>query len=100
MKVGQVFRSRGGAEYKVSAIRPSGRGAGFSAVRLSSGKEIRCSRRLIDRTRAAFLSGKALKVQSNGPQGISYTVAIEAAVIHALRSEGLDIRLEGRTWVV
>jgi hypothetical protein len=100
MEVGQVFRSRGGSEYKVSEVRASGRGAGFSAVRLSSGKEVRCSRRLIDRTRSALLAGKALKVQSNGPGGISYTVAVEAAVLFALRSEGIAVRLEGRTWVV
>jgi hypothetical protein len=60
-------------------------GSGFWIAKLSTGKEQRISYRKVEATRAALKAGKALKFQSNGPDGISYTIAVEAGVLHCLR---------------
>ena len=60
-------------------------GSGFWLAKLSTGKEQRISYRKVATTRAALMAGKALKFQSNGPDGISYTIAVEAGVLHCLR---------------
>lgn len=59
-----------------------------------SGKEVRVSARLLDRCWAVTAGeGGRLERRQNGPAGISYTVALEAAVVAAL---GLVLDREGR----
>lgn len=61
--------------------------------RLASGKEVRVTARLLDRCWAATADGGRLAKRTNGPTGISYTVAVEEAVVAAL---GLVLDQEGR----
>jgi hypothetical protein len=80
---GDTYKSRTGALYTVQSVRPDG---GFIARRDSSGKCVTVSGRMIGRTRTAALNGATFAYQRNATQGgISYTVAIEAGVVYALR---------------
>ena len=80
---GDTYQSRGGSGYTVQSVRPDG---GFIARRDSTGKCVTVSGRMIARTRTAALNGATFAYQKNGAQGgISYTVAIEAGVVYALR---------------
>mgnify|MGYP003658069670 CR=1 FL=1 len=70
-------------------------GTGFWVVK-SNGKTQRVSYQMVTRVERALIAGKRLKFQSNGPEGISYTLAIEAGVLHALRHYNLIINHETR----
>jgi hypothetical protein len=80
--VGATFTSRGGAVYTVTADRGA---KGFSIAR-ANGKEVRISGRIVSSTLERARAGETFAYQRNRPAGgISYTVAIEAGVIYALR---------------
>jgi hypothetical protein len=80
---GDTFTSRGGAAYTVTECRPDG---GFTIERDATGKAVRISGRMLRNVAARLEAGEALAYQANAKNGgISYTVAIEAGVAHALR---------------
>lgn len=95
IKKGQSFESRTGAVYTVKSVDPRG----FIIIRNSSGKDVRISSKLIESTRDKIEAGQSLNFQANGPKGgISYTVAIEAGVVHALR-DIIRADVDARLWV-
>ena len=82
VSVGDVFESRTGRRYSVSEVRSDG---GFTVTR-DGGKPVRISARMVARTLARLEAGESFAYQRNATQGgISYTVAIEAGVVYALR---------------
>ncbi len=86
---GERFTSRGGAEYTVTAILPKGRARyhGFTIERASTGKTVRISGKLLESLIARIGAGESFAYQANGKNGgISYTVAIEAGAVYALRN--------------
>ena len=62
-------------------------------VRTKSGKELRVAAAMINRVWEATANGGRLLKRKNGKTGISYTVAVEAAVVACL---GLDEDKQGR----
>ena len=87
LSIGQTFHSRGGSAYTLTEIRTTGRGAGITIQRSSTGKNVRVSLRLINSCLARLQAGEQLRYQANQPQGgISFTVAVEAGVAFALSS--------------
>ena len=81
--IGASFTSRGGAVYTVTEDRGD---KGFTITRNSSGKAVRISGRMIASTITRALAGESFAYQANATKGgISYTVAIEAGVVYALR---------------
>ena len=81
--VGATFTSRGGAAYTVTEDRGD---KGFTITRDSTGKSVRISGRMIASTIARAQAGESFAYQANATQGgISYTVAVEAGVVYALR---------------
>ena len=79
---GDRFKSRGGAEYTVTEIHDNG---GFTIERVSTGKAVRISGRIIGTVLARIGDGESLAYQANASKGgISYTVAIEAGVVYAM----------------
>ncbi len=81
VNVGDTFTSRTGAEYTVTETRDNG----FTVTR-TSGKEVRISARKVQQTAARLRGGERLAYQKNPKDGgISYTVAVEAGVVYALR---------------
>lgn len=79
--VGDVFTSRTGAQYTVTETRHNG----FTITR-TSGKAVRISARKVQQTAARLQAGERLAYQRNPKDGgISYTVAVEAGVVYALR---------------
>lgn len=75
-------------KYRVARIDEKVRGAKRDAVvltRLSSGKEVAISRKMIEHTQERLESGEKLLKQKNQKKGgISDTIAVEAGVIAAL----------------
>lgn len=54
-------------------------------VTKTSGKQVKVSRKMVDKIAIGIASGQTYAKQANGPQGgISYTCAIEATVVAAL----------------
>lgn len=81
--VGATFTSRGGASYTVTEDRGP---KGFTIARASTGKAVRISGRMVASTIARAEAGESFAYQSSRPNGgISYTVAVEAGVVYALR---------------
>jgi hypothetical protein len=81
VNVGDTFTSRTGAKYTVTETRPNG----FTITR-TSGKTVRISARKVQQTAARLQAGERLAFQRNPKDGgISYTVAVEAGVVYALR---------------
>ena len=84
VNAGDEFTSRGGASYTVTEVRDDG---GFTIERASTGKAVRISGRMIAKTLDRAGAGETFKYRANATKGgISYTVAIEAGVVYALRS--------------
>ena len=82
VRIGATYASRTGAEYRIVALDSRG---GFTAERLSTGKTVKISGAMLRKTAARAAAGETFAFQRNAPQGgISYTVAIEAGVVHAL----------------
>lgn len=81
--VGASFTSRGGAAYTVTEDRGD---KGFTITRDSTGRAVRISGRMIASTIDRAQAGESFAYQANATQGgISYTVAVEAGVVYALR---------------
>ena len=94
--VGATFTSRTGSTYTVTEDRGPN---GFTITR-SSGKAVRISGRMIASTIARAEAGESFTYQRSRPNGgISYTVAVEAGVVYALR-DALVRDDEGRRFVV
>ena len=72
----QTFRNAKGTEYTLTE-REKG---GFTLTRVSTGSTETISQRLIDKTTARLESGEAIPFRK-----ISYTVAVEQAVLFLLR---------------
>jgi len=87
LSLGTVFFSRGGSAYTLTEIRTTGRGAGLTITRSSTGKAVRVSLKLINSCLTRLQNGEQLKYQANTTKGgISFTVAVEAGVAFALSS--------------
>jgi len=87
-----IFNKSGKAYATVGKVN----GTGFWVLK-SNGKEQRVSFRLVESVLSRLNEGQALKFQKNGPEGISYTLAIEAGVLHCLR-DVVKINAEERTF--
>jgi len=80
---GTPFTSRTGARYVVDSLTDRG---GFTARRIATDSLVNVSGALIARVHAGALAGQSFAYQKSGKQGgISYTVAVEAGVVFALR---------------
>ena len=81
--IGDTFNSRGGAAYTVTSVDDRG---GFTITRQSTGKAVKISGAAVAKVLARAIAGEAFAYQQNTTKGgISYTVAIEAGVVYALR---------------
>tara|TARA_R110000824_G_scaffold39711_11_gene119828 strand:+ start:8751 stop:9086 length:336 start_codon:yes stop_codon:yes gene_type:complete len=81
--LGDTFASRTGKKYTVTDIRDDG---GFTITRASTDKAVRISGRMLGRMLTRIGDGESFAYQANATKGgISYTVAIEAGVVYALR---------------
>ena len=90
--VGDEFTNRTGrATYRVIKFDDTG----IWSERTTTGTVVKTTARMI-RSVAARLEDGPLRVQTNGVDGISYTVAVEATVVYAL---GSLVLLDGRCWV-
>lgn len=69
---------------QLDRIEREGRFPALVYVRIKSGKELRVTAAMLNRVWAATARGGRLERRKNGPTGISYTVAVEAAVVAAL----------------
>mgnify|MGYP003627719716 CR=1 FL=1 len=80
---GEYFTSRGGTRYRVVSLDGKG---GFTVERPETGKTVKISGRLIGSLLDRIAKGESFAYQKNANQGgISYTVAVEAGAVHALR---------------
>lgn len=80
--IGATYSSRTGSDYRIVSIDKKG---GFTAERIKTGKTVKISSSLLRKVAARADAGETFAFQRNAPQGgISYTVAIEAGVVHAL----------------
>ena len=95
LKTGDTVENKNGRAYAtVGRIN----GTGYWIVK-SNGKEQRVSFKMVESVKSRLESGQALQFQKNGPDGISYTLAIEAGVLHCLR-DIVQINAADRTFTL
>jgi len=95
LNTGDIVKNKNGNDYAtVGRIN----GTGYWVVK-SNGKEQRVSYKMVESVKSRLESGQALKFQANGPEGISYTLAIEAGVLHCLR-DIVQINTADRTFTL
>ena len=93
LTTGDIVSNKNGRDYAtVGRIH----GTGYWIIK-SNGKEQRVSFKMVESVKSRLESGQTLQFQQNGPKGISYTLAIEAGVLHCLR-DIVQVNAEDRTF--